>query len=223
MTEATMTQIDTFTDDLHPGWEAILFADDHPTSPRDNDNLCQLWLAHRRYSLAREIDLGVRGRAEDHFSSWAEVKAAVEEAIGSPALILPVYMIDHGQVALSTRDFRDPWDSGQVGFAALSHAKIMEEYAWGDGDKTPKPTQDIIDQARRCIEAEVREYGQYLNGECFGYVVKDPQGEERDACWGFVGFDDAESAARVALRACAAFHSGQLPELAEAFQHLSGE
>jgi hypothetical protein len=33
----------------------------------------------------------------------------------------------------------------------------------------------------------------YVNGECYGYVIKDAAGNEIEACWGFIGIERAEN------------------------------
>lgn len=51
-----------------------------------------------------------------------------------------------------------------------------------------------VKTAEGVLEGEVKEYDLYLQGECYGYrLFKD--GEEEDACWGFLGdIDDVQKA-----------------------------
>jgi hypothetical protein len=44
------------------------------------------------------------------------------------ALVLPIYKFEHGGVAFSAGSFSCPWDSGFVGYIALSKATIRGEY-----------------------------------------------------------------------------------------------
>ncbi len=43
--------------------------------------------------------------------------------------------------------------------------------------------------------AAVEQYSRYIEGECYGYTVTSPSGEELDSCWGFIGWDYAKEAA----------------------------
>lgn len=92
--------------------------------------------------------------------------------------ILPLFLYDHSGITMSTGCFSCPWDSGQVGWIYISIEKAASE-----GWKTPE-------QAYKAMESEVEEYGHYLTGQCYGYVVEDADGEEIDSCWGFLGDSD---------------------------------
>lgn len=43
------------------------------------------------------------------------------------------------------------------------------------------------------------EYAAWARGECFGYIVKGRGGDVLDSCWGFIGREHAEQAARESL------------------------
>lgn len=43
--------------------------------------------------------------------------------------ILPLYLFDHSGLTISTSDFNDPWDSGQVGYIYLDKETAMKEIA----------------------------------------------------------------------------------------------
>lgn len=106
-----------------------------------------------------------------------------EQALDDNYVLLPVYMYEHGNIALSTSSFSCPWDSGQVGYIYVSKEKVVEEY--GDW------TAETVAQATKLLEGEVETYSQYLNGEVYGYVIEDGGGEETEegSCWGFYGMD----------------------------------
>lgn len=145
--------------------------DGSSSDPRDWDHGTLMALTHRRYDLPNEA-----GAPFDDLDGWREVADWLRE-IYNVAAILPVYMIDHGNVALSTGSYGDPWDSGQVGF-------ILMTREGQDACGTPD------DRLNGLLSATVAEYGQYLNGEVYGYVVEDAEGDTVDSCWGFVGESD---------------------------------
>ena len=41
--------------------------------------------------------------------------------------------------------------------------------------------------ARRCAQGEINTYLSWANGDVYGYVVEDENGEHLDSCWGFYG------------------------------------
>jgi hypothetical protein len=101
-------------------------------------------------------------------------------------IIIPLYLYDHSGITISTGDFNDPWDSGQVGWIYASYEDIVKEY----GDTSPKN----IDKARKLLIAETKTYNYYLRSECYGYKIYEND-EEIDSCWGFLGdFDEAKEA-----------------------------
>ena len=107
---------------------------------------------------------------------------------GRTHLILPLYLYDHSGITISTSDFGDRWDSGQVGWTYASHADVAKEY----GDASP----ENIERARKLLNAETENYDCYLRGDCYGFQLYE-NGEEVDSCWGFLGsFDEAKAVIR---------------------------
>jgi len=50
-------------------------------------------------------------------------------------------------------------------------------------------SEDTINLARDVLQAEYDEYQAYKRGECYGYTVTDPEGNQVDSCWGFYDLD----------------------------------
>lgn len=104
----------------------------------------------------------------------------LKELIGEreDLVILPLFLFDHSGITMSTRDFGDRWDSGQVGWIYADREMIEKNY--GNINK------ETVKKAEEALEGEVESYDMYLRGECYGYrLYKD--GEEEDSCWGFLG------------------------------------
>ena len=163
--------------------QVSLHYDETPIDPRKNfDNLGTMVCSHRRYNFPNEADFDF-----DAYGNWAEIKEAIEEINKAPGdthfggVIWPIYMIDHSGLAISTKSFSDPWDSGQIGFIFVTPEQIRKEY----GDFTPEK----VALATAVLAEEVEEWGRYLNGEIYGYIVEDPDGDEVDSCWGFDDLD----------------------------------
>lgn len=121
--------------------------------------------------------------------------------------VLPVYLYDHSAVALSVGSFigraqHAQWDSGQIGFAYITPAKLEETG---------------ITDYEGAISTEVEELGRWMNGEVYGYVVErrkaftkvfedddepdeeDFEWDEVDALWGMIGYEYVESEAKAAM------------------------
>lgn len=155
--------------------------DSSPESPREWDNLGTMICFHNRYDLGDNHNYN-----SDDYSSWGEMKQAIikEE---NPAVILPLYMYDHSGISISTSPFSCRWDSGQIGFILVSKKKALEEF----GGKIV--TKNLKERLEKILEGEVETYTQYVEGEVYGFVIEDEDGEHIDSCYGFFGSDHKES------------------------------
>jgi hypothetical protein len=205
-----MTPIETIN---YRGYSIEIHHDTDPISPREDDNLGIIVGWHRRYNigdqqpkcsaseflegLARDADTSIE-EIEDRVdtinthwynqeSRWvgmanAYLKKRYEQVFNDNYVLLPLYMYDHGNVSLSTGSFSCPWDSGQVGYVYVSKEDVITEY--GDW------TAETVAKATKCLEGEVETYSQYINGDVYGYIIKNEELEEIDdgSCWGF--YDD---------------------------------
>ena len=143
----------------------IIKHDSDPTSPRENEgNVGTMVCWHRRYTLG---DIQPTERPED----WFKENFPPEDLEGG--MCLPLYLLDHSGITISTENFNDKWDSGQVGWIVAKPEKVKEAF----GDNSPESVQ----KARKNLIEEVRIYDQFLRGACWGYEFGD------DSCWGFFG------------------------------------
>lgn len=154
-----------------------ILRDDDPMSPRDWDNLGTMICFHKKYTLGDAHDL-----SSSQFDGWK----ATEEYIRSvycAAVVLPLFLIDHSGLSMGTKDFADPWDSGQVGFIYVTKVRALKEYSVKR--LSPKHLAKITE----VLKSEVATYDQYLRGDVWGYVIKDKDGDEAGSCWGNYGHD----------------------------------
>ncbi len=163
--------------------------DENAESPRDmGDYLGTMVCHHRRYSLGdpRKHNYGI-----GDFDSAAELKAAIMRD-HKPLAILPLYLLDHSGLSMSTKPFSCPWDSGLVGFIFVQKKDKLN--LWGNRRLTKKRAEQIL-------QHEVEEYNQYLQGECYGYRLEKIETcnlghehrTEEESCWGFIGSDHEKS------------------------------
>jgi len=159
-------------------WRVRRFHDEDATNPRENDNLWRWFTAHRKYNIG-----------DESFGTVDALERAVAAFVPNQRdrVMVPLYLLDHSGLALSTRPFGDPWDSGQLGIVVVSRASLREE-------KMRLPA------AMKCLEAEVAVMNQYLNGDVYGFVIESRPMATPDAAWethdsmsGFFGSDPTEN------------------------------
>ena len=101
----------------------------------------------------------------------------------------PFYALIHSGVWLSTtksfNGYTCQWDTSFAGLVYVENEKMIEEY--GDLSLESKA------KALGCLEGEVEVYGQFLQGDVYGFHAYNSDGEEVDSCWGFYGSDPMEN------------------------------
>lgn len=155
-----------------------LYRDQYPDSPRDWDNIGTMIAFHGRYNLGDDHDFNHRD-----YSGWDEMEDAILKRYGKDAVILPLYLYDHGGITMNTTGFHCPWDSGQVGFIVAPVPIIRA--AFGVKRVTAKVRKQAIDS----LKAEVEVYDYYLRGEVYGYTLSDADGNTVESVSGFYGSD----------------------------------
>lgn len=123
------------------------------------------------------------------------------------AVIMPLWLYDHSGITMSVGErtgvYADPWDSGCVGYAAITRNDALEKLSGQDANGKAVPLTDDTweDAAVLCIRDEVEVYDMYLTGDVYWFqlyvrecllhsqVSNDDDWEEDDACGGFYGTD----------------------------------
>lgn len=107
------------------------------------------------------------------------------ELVKQNNIIKPLYMFEHSDISISTVDYNDRWDSGQIGWIYISYDDIKKEYGAINED-TLKLAEDIIN-------SEVENYDYYLRGELYYYELSH-NGKILENCCGFIGdFEDVKN------------------------------
>ncbi|MGH1464187.1 MAG: hypothetical protein ACRBBQ_02400 [Cognatishimia sp.] len=175
---------DPVFEEAYHGHAIKIFQDLDPESPREWSNLGTLICWHRRYRLgdSHQFDspeaflrdlAGVSDQSDpstDQLSERAERKA----------IMLPVFLYDHSGLAMNTIGFHCPWDTCQVGYVYASLEAVRKEF------DVKRVTKALREKAEDILRSEIVSYDAYLDGRVYGYVIEQ-DGEEVDACWGFVG------------------------------------
>jgi hypothetical protein len=154
-------------------------ADFDPISPRDDDNLGTIYYSSQRYKLGDEcVD-----------------KSEIDRIINDPQMIhLPVYAYIHSGVCLNTTGFSCPWDSGMSGIIAVSKEDIRRRYG------VKRITAKLMEKVFNALRAEVEIYSAYINGDVFGFQVRDDNGDIVDSCYGFYSEREALEEGNHSLR-----------------------
>lgn len=156
--------------------KVVVTQDLDPPNPRtEYDHAGIIAAAHKRYNLADKnawyVPLDLDG--------WDAVDEAFLSELGDEVIAwLPIYMIDHSGIALSTKPFSCPWDSGRIGIIYVTRKTAQH---MGFTEDTTK------EQILNCLRSEIQEFSDYLEGSCYGYRILDVNGEEQASCWGFFG------------------------------------
>lgn len=111
-------------------------------------------------------------------------------------IYLPLNLLDHSGLSISTGDFGDPWDSGQVGYIYASYEDAKKLIQWGACYKSKKG--NYVKTTRRnwkealysIMNEEVKIYDLYLQGLVYGILTEkyDPETnawEPAESCFGF--------------------------------------
>ena len=150
-----------------------------PNPRREDENFGTMICFHRRYDLGDEHDYsnsddlikdlyikaaggGDRGEQKyedltEKYDVWPlssqriqELNQALMSQIEKMYVVLPVYLLDHSGLAMSTTDFNDRWDSGQVGIIFVSFDKIREEM------EVSRITPSIKEKAEQMLREFIR-------------------------------------------------------------------
>ncbi len=175
---------DPVYEEAHHGHTIKIYYDPDAESPQEWSNLGMLICWHRRYRLGDSHhydspEAFLRDLADVSDQSDLSMNQMLERA-ERKAVILPVFLYDHSGLAMNTIGFHCPWDSGQVGYIYVTLEAVRQEFG------LKRVTKALREKAADILRGEIVSYDAYLGGRVYGYVIEQ-DGEEIDACWGFVG------------------------------------
>lgn len=169
---------DALYDKIHNGERLTIGYDSTPESPRKWENSWSLSCSHIKYDLGDE---NCRLNVGD-YDSWEEYGEALRDEYDIVEMV-PLYMLDHSNLALSIVDFNDRFDSGQIGFAFLT-AENQKDLAGAYG------ITDLHEASLEVLKQELKVYEDYLNGETYSIIMDNVNtGEMIDGRGGFYGTD----------------------------------
>jgi len=175
---------DPVYEEAYQGHIIKIYHDQDAESPREWCNLGTLICWHRRYQLgdSHQFD-SPEAFLRDLAVASAQSDLSMDqllECAERKAVILPVFLYDHSGLAMNTIGFHCPWDSGQVGYIYVTLEAVRKEFG------AKRVTKSLREKAEDILRGEIVAYDAYLGGRVYGYVIE-RDGEEIDACWGFLG------------------------------------
>lgn len=177
----------------------MIHRDQDPPDPREWGNLGIMACWHKRYILG-DVQPSVEPR------KWLEMNSP------EGSVELPIFMMDHSGLTLSTSDHlfkaADPvsLDWGQLGVIIATPSRIKEVF------KVKRITESTRKKARKALEQEVATYNDFVNDQCWGYVATDNNGNV-EAVSGFIGGPLEETNLKESIP------SGARPLLEEAWEN----
>ena len=128
-------------------------------------------------------------KADDMFSRYNNDLLMLEKKLSDKFLFQPVFMYNHGDIALYTVSFigravHADWDSCRIGFIAVSKEHIREtENVKNISPKMRKKWYDIM-------RDEIKTLNNIINYNVWGYTLEyEGDTDKGDSCWGFIGDD----------------------------------
>ena len=182
------------------GLTVSIYADEDCTSPREWDNASVILGSHRNYTIGDGEPEGRQAEAIER--GGVRLLSRYLRMCEGAVAFTTVGMLDHSGVTFYAGGGAhncDPggWDSGTVGYAYVTRARADELG---------------VDDPEAAMLAELAEYARWAEGDCYGYIITDPDGDTVDSCWGFIGHEYAVEEATATARSLA-WDECYVPEL----------
>lgn len=111
------------------------------------------------------------------------------EYLKSSRVSLPVYVLDHSGISVSTSPYNSRWDSGLIGYICVTDDDAREKLLGKDEEV---PLAEIRKRAEAVLQGEVETLDQYMSGEMYYFTVEDENGVVVDNCEELYGLDYTE-------------------------------
>ena len=160
----------------YKGYYIHIVPDEDPVDPCSYDNLGIMICSHKRYSLGDKHDIKL-----NEFSNWDQIRKHLISKYRAK-IVIPLYLLDHSGLTITTESFNDPWDSGQVGFIYTTAARMN---AWYKRPRTRDARDERDCKGYRQLIQEVRAYDSFIRGNYVGFRINDINGTTLDSRGGY--------------------------------------
>ena len=150
--------------------QAELVYDQHATNPRECDNLGTILIAPNKSHWIASPDDVVN--TSIHFGNnpcehWDNIRREQLNLKKSDiAIAYPITKHEHGSISLSL-GYKQGWDYTVSGFVYVTKETLRKEYG------VNRITKSIIDRAKTCLQSELDMLTRWLNGDCYGWQIKE--------------------------------------------------
>ena len=173
--------------------ELVYDPDPEATNPRELDNLGTIlitpnksqWVANRDSAVDTSIPLGKN--PHEHWENLRREQLKLKES--DIAIAYPVTKYEHGAISLSL-GYKSGFDYTVSGFIYVTKEQVRECYG------VKRITKGILEQAKNCMQSELDMLSSWLNGDCYGWYIKEyaldddgldwEEADTLDSCWGYL-------------------------------------
>ena len=178
--------------------KAELVYDTDATNPREWANLGTIliapnkshWIASRDDVVDTSIPLG-----KNPYEHWENLRREQLKLKKSEiAIAYPITKYEHGSISLSL-GYKSGWDYTVSGFVYITKETLRKEYG------VKRITKSIIERAENHLQFELDMLTRWVNGDCYGWQIKEyaltddgldwEEVDTLDACWGYFGKEQA--------------------------------
>ena len=178
--------------------KAELIYDQHATNPRECDNLGTIliapnkahWVASPDDVVDTSIPFG--NNPCEHWENLRREQLNLKKS--DIAIAYPITKHEHGEISLSL-GYKQGWDYTVSGFVYVTKETLRKEY------DLRRITKSIILYAKNCLRDELDTLTAWLNGDCYGWQIKEyaltddgldwKEVDTLDACWGYFDKEQA--------------------------------
>ena len=178
--------------------QAELIYDQHADNPRECDNLGTIliapnkahWVASPDVAVDTSIPLG-----KNPYEHWQNLRRQQLKLRKSEIAIgYAITKHEHGEISLQL-GHKSGWDYGVVGFVYVTKDQVRKCYG------VKRITKSIIEYAEKRLQDELDILTRWLNGECYGWQIKEyaltddgldwEEVDTLDSCWGYFDKEQA--------------------------------
>ena len=178
--------------------QAELVYDPDADNPRDCDNLGTIliapnkahWIASPDDIVDTSIHLG-----KNPFEHWDNIRREQLKLRKSEiAIAYPITKYEHGEIFLQL-GYKSGWDYTVSGFVYVTKDQVRKCYG------VTRITKSVIARAESCLQSELNMLTGWLNGECYGWQIKEytltddgldwKEVGVLDSCWGYFDKEQA--------------------------------
>ena len=146
----------------------------HVENPRESfDCSGKMFCFHKKYDLGDKHD-----KKNEDFAGWNDMRAALEKEFD---VVIPLYLLDHSGLTMSTTPFSCNFDSGQVGFICATATEKSE-------------------LTKQTLLSEVKIYSMYLEGDVWDVSILDENQNVVESLCEVYGYDFAETESKDLLK-----------------------